>query len=244
MGVLDTLRRLSLQRAPSSKSELQTRQPSSAAPTGAEQLARSGAPADPIARASSPPPAVDAPAIASEWLARLSAALAGTEDAPLAALFAPPAVLRDSLVFSWDLRSPAGPAAIAAHMRSREGGAQGQVRDLVVDECTGLEPVVMAFDQPGAVNFAFTFVTALGKGRGSARLFPRRNYAGIDGEPEEWIADSAYMMLDSLDGHEEVMFSPQRNPGVGHDVPWETSEAERRAKIEEEPYVIVGAFYS
>jgi hypothetical protein len=239
MGVLENLRRLSFQRTPSSKTHMSApgspdaSQAMQSAPRESAELARS-----------SVSPAVDAGAIASTWLRRLSAALEGTDDAPLAALFAPPAVLRDSLVFSWDLRSPAGPAAIAAHMRSREGGAQGQVRDLVLDERTGLEPVVMAFDQPGAVNFAFMFVTALGKGRGSARLFPRKKYASVDGEPEEWIADSAYMMLDSLDGHEEAMFSPQRDPGVEHDVPWETSEAERRAKIEEEPYVIVGTFCS
>jgi hypothetical protein len=230
MGVLENLRRLSFQRTPSSKTHM-------SAPGSPDA---SHAPQSAPRERSSASPAVDARAIASTWLRRLSAALGDTDDAPLTVLFAPPAVLRDSLVFSWDLRAPAGPAAIAAHMRSREGGAQGQVRDLVLDERPGLAPVVLPFDQPGAVSLAFTFVTPLGKGRGGARLFPRKEYAGVDGEPDEWIADSAYMMLDSLDGHEEAMLSAPRDPEVGHDVPWETSEAERRAKVEEEPYVLVG----
>jgi hypothetical protein len=183
-------------------------------------------------------PAVDARAIACDWISRVSTALFTRDESHLRTLFAPIAVLRDSLVFTWDLRSPAGPDAIAAHMCTKGGGSQGMVRGLTLDERPGLAPGVMQFDQPGAVCFAFTFDTTCGKGRGSARLFPRMHYGqvGVD----EWIADSAYMMLDSLEGHDDACRLERPDPRVGHEIPWEVSEAERRKKIEEDPYVLVG----
>jgi hypothetical protein len=188
------------------------------------------------------PPAVDARAVALDWISRLSNALFTRDEARLRTLFAPVAILRDSLIFTWDLRSPAGPAAIAAHMCTRDGGSQGLVRAFALDEGPGLGPVVLDVDQPGAVSLAFTFDTPYGKGRGSARLFPRRHYEN-DG-PDEWIADSAYMMLDSIGAHEDPRQEVRPDPGFGHEAPWEISEAERRKKIEDEPYVLVGMFIS
>jgi hypothetical protein len=219
--------------------------PDSSPPTSAHPSAKddpahhTGVLADPLALSNSSFP-VDAHGIALDWVLRLSAALSPADETRLRALFAPVAVLRDSLVFTWDLRSPAGPAAIATHMCMKGGGSQGTVYAFELDERPGLAPVVMEFDQPGAISLAFTFATPIGKGRGSARLFPRRHYD--DDGLEEWIADSAYMMLDSIEGHDEERLAERPDPAVGHEIPWETTEAERRKKIEDEPYVLVGKF--
>jgi hypothetical protein len=280
MGFLDTLRRRLLgherRQTPSSSSAPATTttdgSSSSSSPDtpthvpDASALAKTGAAADPIARPEAPPAQVDAHAVASGWLARFASALSARDEEALKSLFAPSAIMRDSLVFSWDLRSPPSSSSIASHilhgLETKSGGAKGAIRNLKLDESEGLAPDVMMFDQPGAVQLAFVFETEIGKGRGSARLFPRSHYASPDaaassdtapapssdkkgaGKEEEWVADSAYAMLDSITGHEERLLTPQRDPNVDHAVPWGVSDAERRKIVEDDPFVVVGEFLS
>lgn len=53
------------------------------------------------------------------------------------------------------------------------------------------------------------------------------------------------MMLDSLEGHDEPNSATARpDPGIGHEIPWEISKAERRKKIEDEPYVLVSMLFT
>lgn len=125
-------------------------------------------------------PVIDARAIADTWLIHPASALFTRSEPDLQKLFDPPAALRASLVFSWDIRAPGGPAAIAAHLCTKGGASQGLVRGFALDERIGLASTVADADQPGAVSLAFTFATPFRKGRVIARLFPRRHY-GDDG---------------------------------------------------------------
>jgi hypothetical protein len=82
------------------------------------------------------------------------------------ALFASIAIMGESPVFSWDLRSPLASAFIASHvvlgLETKSGGAEpGESEGLTLD--------VMLFDRLGAIQRAFAFETEIGKGQGTAR---------------------------------------------------------------------------
>jgi hypothetical protein len=114
------------------------------------------------------------------WILRLAAALAAvTPGAAVSALFAPAGVLRDSLVFSWDVRALEGAAAISGYV-ARGIEARGRVRDFRLESADG-----------GRLIFAFR--TPLGRGRGGAQLDAHGR--------AEW----ATFMLDVLDGHDEAV---------------------------------------
>jgi hypothetical protein len=194
---------------------------------------------------------VDAHAIAQSWLARLTASLASQQEADIAALFAPIAVFRDSLVFSWNVRSLASPTPIAAYILSGVSAGTGssrggQLTDIQLDTREGLGPFVLPFDQPGAVSLSWTFATPLGQGRGTARLYPPSHYAGAPAAAatEEWVADSAFVMLDAFEGHEEARLRMQKDPAAAHHIAFEVSDAERRRMVEEDPFVLIGWCFS
>jgi hypothetical protein len=114
------------------------------------------------------------------WISRLAAALAAaTPGAAVSALFAPAGVLRDSLVFSWDVRALEGAAAISDYV-ARGFDARGRVRDGRLESVDG-------------DRLVFAFRTPLGRGRGGAQLDAHGR--------AEW----ATFMLDALDGYDEAV---------------------------------------
>jgi putative flavoprotein involved in K+ transport len=122
----------------------------------------------------------EAHSMAIAWLTRLSEAVSHANPGEsLATLFTPSGVLRDSLVFSWDVRSLSGPPVIADHV-SRGVETRGTLSDVRSEEIDG-------------TRIFFTFRTALGAGRGSAEL-------ASDGQAQ-WM----FLMLDKINGHAETL---------------------------------------
>jgi hypothetical protein len=117
---------------------------------------------------------------ALNWLNRFSEAFAGPNPGEtFAALLTPSGVLRDSLVFSWDVRSLSSPYTIAEYVACGIE-KRGTLSDAHLDEVNGSQ-------------LFFAFRTTLGAGRGSAQL-------ASDGKAE-W----AFIMLDKLDDHDEAI---------------------------------------
>jgi hypothetical protein len=178
----------------------------------------------------------------------------------LVLVFASEAYLRDSLVFSWDLRTVHGLDLITSHISSGllhaprlYGGhakdktssspafAAGGITDLTLDDTAGLSPTILELDQPGMLELAFKFKTERGSGRGMARLTPSSSSesdpAGISGPSHlGWTASSAYFMLDAFTGQEEGTYK-RKDARFGT---WRESRRRRREEIERDPYVLIG----
>jgi hypothetical protein len=186
----------------------------------------------------------DPRAIASAWLSSLSACFTSPSDeettSAFASLFDLTGVLRDSLVFSWDVHSISGSPSILDHVRrglqasDPASAAHGGLRDVKLDDRIEFSPKILVFDQPGAVEFAFTFRTTLGMGRGSARLFP----SSESGSTADWRAGSAYLMLDAIQGHEEP--GPELGVYENHTIHWKDVKEKRRKEVEDNLYVLIG----
>ncbi|KAF9806313.1 hypothetical protein IEO21_08719 [Rhodonia placenta] len=163
--------------------------------------------------------------IAETWL-RTFALAASTGDVPaIVQTFLPDGFLRDLLVFTWDVHSLEGHDKMTAHLRTTLAGAQ--LSNFKIETRPGLcaEP-----STKGGVGASFTFEMPRRYGRGYVRL--------LQGQPSnEWKAMAVYLAVDDLKGHEEL--GPE--PGVygGHTLAWEEVFAARRARIEQDPYVIV-----
>jgi hypothetical protein len=118
--------------------------------------------------------------IEDSWITRLAAALAAASPgAAVSALFAPAGVLRDSLVFSWDVRALEGAAEISEYV-TRGIETRERVSDVRLESADG-------------DRLFFAFRTPLGRGRGGAQLDAHGR--------AEW----ATFMLDALDGREEAV---------------------------------------
>jgi hypothetical protein len=178
----------------------------------------------------------------------------------LVPVFASEAYLRDSLVFSWDLRTVRGLDLITSHIssgllhapRSYEGHAKdktslspafaaGGITDLTLDDTAGLSPTILELDQPGMLELAFKFKTERGSGRGMARLTPSSSSesdpAGISGPSHlGWTASSAYFMLDTFTGQEEGTYK-RKDARFGT---WRETRRQQREEIEKDPYVLIG----
>jgi hypothetical protein len=114
------------------------------------------------------------------WLSSLAEAFtAPTPGAAVSALFTPAGVLRDSLVFSWDVRALEGAAAISDYV-ARGIEARGRVTDMRLESVDG-----------GRLFFAFRIPP--GRGRGGAQLDAHGR--------AEW----ATFMLDSLGRFNEAV---------------------------------------
>jgi hypothetical protein len=185
--------------------------------------------------------------IASGWLGRLRTTLAETEPRlSLVRLLLPDCHLRDQLLLSWDLRTLHGPDAIAAYVNeglvpgSGALGAGG-LNNVILDERPALAPECLPGpDQPGAVRFAWTFESARARCRGTARLFAPSENTPADG----WRAGTVFLMVDAIKGHEELGHERGLHSEGGVHLPWLQVKRERHAKVEQDPYVLVGAFMS
>jgi hypothetical protein len=191
----------------------------------------------------SAPLALAPDAIATHWLDRLRLALESSEPGTsFARLLLPDGYLRDQVLLSWDLRTLHGEKDIAAYVTGGLGStsgsaAAGGIFNITLDVRAGLEPERLEFDEPGAIQLAFTMETQLARARGSARLFAPTEDAPLD----QWRAGSVFFVLDSLKGHEETGFDKGLYGQGGVRIPWTQVKRERRELAERDPYVVISA---
>lgn len=178
----------------------------------------------------------DLNAVGSHWLTGFAAGLSTNSGEAVAQSFLPDGWLRDFCFLTWDTRALSGRASIASYVA--DGLAQpilgGPPSDFKLDLRPFLAPTLLepASGTHGAIQIAFTFTTLRGSCRGSARLLK-------DEDDGEWRALCAFTMLDALKGHEEA--EPELGVYNGQRMPWEDLKAQRKAKVEEDPIVIISA---
>ena len=169
--------------------------------------------------------------IAQAWLSTFAASASAGDVQSIVSAFLPNGMLRDFLVFSWKNRTLIGHENVSAYLSTSNSVASAQITDVRLDEQTGLEaeffPVAPSIS---GVAAAFTFETSLFHGRGFFRLLP-------DGTAGGWKALTVFIMANDLKGHEEM----GHETGVcgDHIIAWEEVKAARRAKIENDPHVII-----
>lgn len=129
--------------------------------------------------------------IASDWLDRFAAALAGPAPGPLADLFARECHWRDILAFTWDLRTVSGAAAIADRLAARAATVHPRGIALAAGR-TAPRAVTRAGTE--ALEILFTFETDTGPCNGVVRLVPE------EGTHRAW---TLMTVLDEIRGHED-----------------------------------------
>ena len=164
---------------------------------------------------------MDAQVTAARWLSDLAAHLAGDRPARAADLFHDDCYWRDFVAFTWDIATLEGPPAITAMLTARG-------REVAAGNWT-LDGMPKAAD--GTVEFWFTFETAVGRGRGHARLRDGRC----------WTLLTA---LRELKGFEEKR-GETRPLGTTHGAirnrrTWADERAEdARLGVDRQPYVLI-----
>ncbi|KII84022.1 hypothetical protein PLICRDRAFT_436694 [Plicaturopsis crispa FD-325 SS-3] len=174
-------------------------------------------------------PNPDVQAIVSAWISNFAAAVSAGDAEAVAATFLPEGWLRDVLVFTWDARSLEGYDKILAYLSEHLRGAH--ITDIKLDDRPHLAPEFSPAGPktPASIGSAFTFDAPRFRGRGSVRLVATEN--------GEWRALTVLLMMDDIKGHEEA--GPESGVYGDHTLAWEDVWAERRAKIEADPQVII-----
>src|SRR5438445_9564421 len=107
--------------------------------------------------------------VASEWLARFERALAGRDEAAIAALFHSESHWRDVLALTWRIGTLSGAGSLAAGLASHS--ARARPRDFEVDlRRTPPREVTRAGTK--CIEAIFRFETEIGRGSGVLRLLP------------------------------------------------------------------------
>jgi hypothetical protein len=165
--------------------------------------------------------------VAFGWLSRFSSGITVNDVPAVASSLLWDGWLRDVLVLTWNTRSLTGQEKIIAYLN--DNLAKAQLSNFQLDQRSGLEPHFYPLD-PNAVELAFTFESALARGRGAARIIDRKG-AG------DWKAMFVFLMVDDLKGHEER--GSELGVYGGHTIPWETIRDERRQAAEKNPYAVI-----
>ncbi|WP_369254775.1 flavin-containing monooxygenase [Geodermatophilus amargosae] len=167
-----------------------------------------------------------AAARAQEWFAAFEDALRARDVDRAAGLFARTSFWRDLVAFSWNVTT----------VEDRDG-----VTDLLRATLDRTDPSGFAVSEPpdeadGVTTAWFTFATAVGRGRGMARLVEE------DGGPRAW---TLLTTLYELTGREEPR-GPARPKGAEHGVDrerltWSERRERERAELgrREQPFVLV-----
>jgi cation diffusion facilitator CzcD-associated flavoprotein CzcO len=130
---------------------------------------------------------------AENWLAQFEAALAGTVDGSLQALFHPDSFWRDVLALSWNLQTINGGDAI---VRQLQACAAARPKSFAIDPARAA-PRRVTRAGTNSIEAIFNFETAVGRGNGILRLIPDQ----ADGNRlKAWTLLTA---LDELKGFEE-----------------------------------------
>ncbi|GBE77698.1 FAD/NAD-P-binding domain-containing protein [Sparassis crispa] len=169
---------------------------------------------------------LDVDTIASKWLTKFDGAASSGDVSRLLLTILPNGWLRDALTFTWDTRSLEGHDMIASYLSNKLPAAC--LTNFKLDDQPGLRPQ----DTPFGIAFGFSFETAIGRGHGYAHLLTDEST-----EEPEWKAVAVCLMLEDIKGHEES--GPESGVYGGHTLSWEELRLERRAKIENDPHVII-----
>ncbi|WP_448628533.1 flavin-containing monooxygenase [Geodermatophilus sp. URMC 64] len=163
---------------------------------------------------------------AETWLSGLEDALRARDVARAAGMFAATSFWRDLVSFTWNITT----------VENRAG-----VTELLTETLERTDPTAFAAEEPaeeadGVTTVWFTFETAVGRGRGLARLIEE------DGETKAWTFLTS---LHELKGHEEPK-GARRPMGAEHGVnkqrlTWLERREKERAELGTavQPYVLV-----
>jgi putative flavoprotein involved in K+ transport len=163
---------------------------------------------------------------AHRWITGFEEALRARDVARAAGMFATTSFWRDLVSFSWNITTVENPEGVA---------------DLLTATLEHTDPSAFAVEEPpeeadGVTTAWFTFETAVGRGRGLARLVEE------DGETKAW---TLLTTLSELKGHEEPR-GPARPMGAEHGATKERRTWLERREQEEadlgigvQPYVLV-----
>jgi putative flavoprotein involved in K+ transport len=130
---------------------------------------------------------------AENWLTQFEAALAGTGDGSLQALFHPDSFWRDVLALSWNIQTINGGDAI---VRELQACAAAGPKKFAIDTARAA-PRRVTRAGTNSIEAIFNFETAVGRGNGILRLIPD---ADDGNRPKAWTLLTA---LDELKGFEE-----------------------------------------
>lgn len=166
--------------------------------------------------------------IALSWLAKFSKAVSAGDVAATTSTFLPHGWLRDVLTFTWTTRSLEGPSKIADYLTGKL--KPGYITAVKHYDDQWVLPAFFPAGPHTGVEEAFSYETPVAHGRGFARL--------VQDASGEWKALSVCMYVTDLKGHEETDYEL----GIygGHTLAWADVYAERRAKIETDPQVLIG----
>ena len=155
--------------------------------------------------------AVDANAIASEWVESFNQALSNQDPFTVKHLFLQGSCWRDQLGLSWDYHTLNGPDKIVAFLNSAPKGSR--INSIKIDDTSATrKPTVSAVDFKGKVNGIASFITVetdVGRGRGIVRLLQDAQ----DGN--KWKAFTLFTAMHELKGYEETI-KENRPQGVDH----------------------------
>ncbi|THG97872.1 hypothetical protein EW026_g4211 [Hermanssonia centrifuga] len=168
--------------------------------------------------------------IASKWLSEYSSALLSGDPQAVASTFVPGGWLRDVLTFTWDNRSLEGREKISSYLTDRL--QRTQISHITLSKDPYFHPSYLPTGTglDGDLEAGFVFETPVAYGKGYMRLVPDK-----DGE---WKALIVSMVLADFKGHEE-MPGRENFEDVAQNRSWGEMEADRRARIESNPHVVI-----
>ncbi|EKM52203.1 uncharacterized protein PHACADRAFT_176228 [Phanerochaete carnosa HHB-10118-sp] len=170
-------------------------------------------------------------ATAAIWLADFARAFEHRDAQGIAATFLPGGWLRDVLTFSWDTRSLRGREEITRYLSEDSRLSEAHVTNIALETDPFFTPrpsLTPSGEQVG-VETGFTYETRHSIGRGYAHL--RKAQGGA------WHAITVGMLVLDLKTHPEPQNVAKDWESAGK--PWGELEAERKAKIEASPHVLV-----
>ncbi|RFU73684.1 hypothetical protein TARUN_8556 [Trichoderma arundinaceum] len=161
--------------------------------------------------ASAPPPDLDVNRTAVTAVNALNEALKQADYASASKLFTQQGFWRDHLALAWEFRTAQGPQAISSLLQNSSQSKDGfRLETITLDASSDLRaPRVAPLDGEGQVtgiHFFINFETAVGSGKGVARL--------VD-DNGTWRFFSIYTVLQELRGHREQI-NERRPNGVEH----------------------------
>lgn len=174
----------------------------------------------------------DEQAAAAIWLANFARAIEHRDAQGIAATFLPGGLLRDVLTFSWDTRSLRGREEITRYLSEDNRLSEAHVTDIALETDPFFTPrpsLTPSGEQVG-IEAGFTYETRHSIGRGYAHLQKAEGGA--------WQAITVGMLVLDLKAHPEPQNVATDWESAGK--PWDELEAERKAKIEASPHVLVG----
>lgn len=169
--------------------------------------------------------------IAEAWLADFAGAVASGDAEAVAQTFLPEGWLRDVLTFTWNIRALEGRDKITSYLTDTLDPAQ--ISHIALDNSPHLGPEEEDFSPKEGlgIGFAFIYETRVAWGRAYARLMQDK----VDGNWRGW---TVCMVAEDLMGYEERGY--ESGIWEGHTAAWCDVLARRLAKVEEDPYVLIG----